>query len=113
MICAGNMAEGLIDSCQGDSGGPFVCNGKLHGVVSFGRKCGLPFFPGVYANVSHFREWIITEANKLVGSNEIESNITTEGTTEGTTTSGTLMYTSNSFMSLLLTLLAIVTCVLM
>lgn len=51
MICAG-YAEGGKDSCSGDSGGPLVADGKLVGVVSFGRGCAEPGYPGVYASVA-------------------------------------------------------------
>uniref|UniRef100_A0A3B3IAA1 Peptidase S1 domain-containing protein n=1 Tax=Oryzias latipes TaxID=8090 RepID=A0A3B3IAA1_ORYLA len=61
MICAG-LTEGGKDSCQGDSGGPLVTkNGTTWiqaGVVSFGNKCALPNFPGVYARVSEYQTWI-------------------------------------------------------
>ncbi|CAK6979470.1 Hypothetical predicted protein [Scomber scombrus] len=61
MICAGLRAGGK-DSCQGDSGGPMVSKtGSVWvqaGVVSFGRGCALPKFPGVYARVSQYQSWI-------------------------------------------------------
>ncbi|XP_039509990.1 transmembrane protease serine 9-like [Pimephales promelas] len=61
MICAGRI-EGGKDSCQGDSGGPMVSKqGSLwiqSGVVSFGEGCAEPNFPGVYARVSNYQNWI-------------------------------------------------------
>ncbi|KAK9534511.1 hypothetical protein VZT92_006952 [Zoarces viviparus] len=61
MICAGLRAGGK-DSCQGDSGGPLVSKqGGVwiqEGVVSFGKECALPKFPGVYARVSQYQSWI-------------------------------------------------------
>ncbi|XP_044187046.1 uncharacterized protein LOC122966781 [Thunnus albacares] len=61
MICAGLRAGGK-DSCQGDSGGPMVTKtGSVWvqaGVVSFGRGCAEPNFPGVYARVSEYQSWI-------------------------------------------------------
>jgi len=58
MICAG-VEEGGKDSCEGDSGGPFVDeNGVQVGIVSYGVGCGLAGFPGVYARVSNYMEWI-------------------------------------------------------
>uniref|UniRef100_A0A673IWW9 Transmembrane protease serine 9-like n=1 Tax=Sinocyclocheilus rhinocerous TaxID=307959 RepID=A0A673IWW9_9TELE len=69
MICAG-LLEGLKDSCQGDSGGPMVSKqGSLwvqSGVVSFGKDCALPDFPGVYARVSKYQSWI----NEKITSNQ-------------------------------------------
>lgn len=49
-------------SLQGDSGGPLVIK-KLSrwiqaGIVSFGHKCALPNFPGVYTRVSKYQGWI-------------------------------------------------------
>ena len=65
MICAGYPGEGGKDSCSGDSGGPLVCNndGKaiITGVVSFGRLCALPNYPGVYARTTHILDWIISQ----------------------------------------------------
>ena len=59
MFCAGGNNQ---DSCQGDSGGPAVVevNGVKHlaGVVSWGEGCADPDYPGVYARVSKYVDWI-------------------------------------------------------
>ena len=44
---------------QGDSGGPLICNGTLHGIISWGDfPCGQPNRPGVYTRVSQYVLWI-------------------------------------------------------
>jgi len=65
-ICARDL-NNRIDACQGDSGGPMVIDrrgpdGKyryhLIGVVSFGYRCNVPGFPGVYTRVTEYDQWI-------------------------------------------------------
>ncbi|XP_066149860.1 trypsin-3-like [Euwallacea fornicatus] len=56
-LCAG-FSNGGRDACQGDSGGPYVINGVLAGVVSFGAGCARPGYPGVYAAIVSYRDWI-------------------------------------------------------
>jgi len=73
MICAGNAAEGGIDSCQGDSGGPLTwrdSQGKWNiiGVVSWGYGCADVRHPGVYAEVVKVLDWV--KSNSQPGGNE-------------------------------------------
>ncbi|TMW47661.1 hypothetical protein DOY81_007260 [Sarcophaga bullata] len=62
-LCAGG--EFAKDSCDGDSGGPLMRqvqaqNWYLEGIVSFGNRCGLEGWPGVYTLVSEYIDWIQT-----------------------------------------------------
>ncbi|XP_037532585.1 trypsin-like [Nematolebias whitei] len=57
MVCAGYM-DGGRDACNGDSGSPLVCVGEVHGLVSWGRGCAQPNYPGVYVKVCEFLYWI-------------------------------------------------------
>jgi len=100
-FCAGN--DQGQDACAGDSGGPFVVvkedqpgQDYLVGVVSYGRGCARPEYPGVYTKVYHYLPWI----NGLVGERKRKTNFppsnlfgpsllfpTTPMTTTSTTTS--------------------------
>jgi hypothetical protein len=59
MLCAGDSLPNH-DSCSGDSGGPLLdkATGEQVGIVSFGKGCGDPDFPGVYTRVSTYASWI-------------------------------------------------------
>ena len=66
-ICAGHRGGGR-DACGGDSGGPLVAVDRDHhnamtliGVVSWGSGCGEEDPPGLYAEVSHVKNWLMIE----------------------------------------------------
>ncbi|XP_013141592.1 PREDICTED: trypsin-like isoform X2 [Papilio polytes] len=52
MFCAGNFYFGGKSACQGDSGGVGAVDGVARGVVSYGRLCGQPLAPTVFANIA-------------------------------------------------------------
>lgn len=62
-ICAGG--ENGKDTCKGDGGSPLICpvpgmDGHYYqaGIVAWGIGCGENTSPGVYVQVSTFRDWI-------------------------------------------------------
>ncbi|KAM6043009.1 duodenase-1-like [Theristicus caerulescens] len=62
VICVGDK-DGKKSTFRGDSGGPLVCNGKAHGIVSYGRRYCI--FPKVFTRVSYFEPWIQKELRKF------------------------------------------------
>ncbi|CAG2158296.1 unnamed protein product [Oppiella nova] len=62
-LCAG-VIDGGRDACAGDSGGPLTVRRSednkwlLVGIISNGIKCGQPYTPGLYTQVSAFVDWI-------------------------------------------------------
>ena len=69
MMCAGG--DGRADACGGDSGGPIVSTRDnvpvLVGIVSWGYKCNVEDYPGVYCDVSKFVDWISSETDNASG----------------------------------------------
>lgn len=101
MICAGKAGQ---DACRADSGGPLTIDRgqgftELVGIVSWGRGCALPDYPGIYVNVAEssinrFIRNIVSEVpptiefqNAAYSVNEGARRVTL--TLERTTTAGT------------------------
>lgn len=77
MFCAGAF-EGGRDACKGDSGGGLYCNNTLTGLVSFGRSCGHPLFPGIYVNVTAYSTWI-ESCKSYTGKHQFRNSETSKG----------------------------------
>ncbi|XP_069704812.1 trypsin-1-like [Periplaneta americana] len=54
-ICS--MDDGK-DVCQGNYGSPFIVDGKLAGMVSWGKGCGTEGNPIVYTEISYYYNWL-------------------------------------------------------
>jgi secreted trypsin-like serine protease len=66
-ICAGRAG---VDTCQGDSGGPMIGRDDSGewvqiGIVSWGLGCARTGYPGVYTQISAFRDAIETAIRQL------------------------------------------------
>ncbi|KAF5296946.1 hypothetical protein FQR65_LT10098 [Abscondita terminalis] len=68
-LCAGG--QGSRDACMHDGGAPLVCEvgGRFFasGIVLWGKGCGIPGVYGVYANVTHYVNWITGAIAMLSG----------------------------------------------
>ena len=59
-VCAAEPNGGK-DTCQGDSGGPVFLNVEppvVLGITSWGQGCAQKGYPGVYANVGYFNDFV-------------------------------------------------------
>ncbi|XP_043679848.1 transmembrane protease serine 9-like [Vespula pensylvanica] len=62
MFCAGYL-DGKRDACFGDSGGPLHVKGsyghlEVIGIISWGRGCARPNFPGIYTKLNNYMGWL-------------------------------------------------------
>ncbi|KAI4481057.1 hypothetical protein M0804_009683 [Polistes exclamans] len=62
MFCAGYL-DGQRDACFGDSGGPLHVKGsyghlEVIGIISWGRGCARPNFPGIYTRLNNYMGWL-------------------------------------------------------
>lgn len=79
MICAESFET--KDTCNGDSGGPVFVKGAdasfdiQVGIVSWGYKCAVDGYPGVYVRLSEITGWIDAEVFRMSGG--FEAAITT------------------------------------
>lgn len=58
LVCAGYHGQSGRDACHDDLGAPLVASGSLVGLVSFFHYCDDHYHPGIYTDVSYYREWI-------------------------------------------------------
>ncbi|XP_065720619.2 trypsin alpha-3-like [Drosophila suzukii] len=63
LICAVPLEKGF---CSGGTGGPLVSDGNLVGIVSLGKGCAHPDYPGIYIDVAQQKSWILKAIQKVL-----------------------------------------------
>merc|ERR1712179_471562 len=59
VLTAGHCCHGQdISHLSVRVGGPIMCGDQVSGIVSTGRGCALPGYPGIYTQTSYFTDWI-------------------------------------------------------